>query len=576
MAKVTNSLKGRPIKRFFRLLSLERKEIAHIYLYAIFSGLIYLSLPLGIQAIISQVLANELSSSWGLLIFVVTLGTVVVGGLQLMQVSITEMIQQRIFTRASFEFAYRIPRLKMEAITSYYPPELVNRFFDTLNIQKGLPKLLIDFSTASLQIIFGLVLLSFYHTYFIFFGILLILILLLIFRFTGPVGMRTSLEESKHKYQVAYWLEEVARTLRSFKLAGETDLALEKTNEEVSKYLDARKRHFRVLIVQFSNIIAFKTIITAALLLIGSILLIDRQLSIGQFVASEIIIITIINSVEKLVLSMETIYDVLTAVEKLGKVTDLPLEAHEGTNFKNVSTGKGIEVNLKSVSFKLPGQVVKSLDDVSFEIGAGEKVCIAGAGNSGKIMLLNVISGLYHSFEGSMTYNGIPLSNIDPISLRSFIGDCFSQRSLFRGTVVENMTMGSPDVSMDDVRWALDKLNLTDYILAMPDGYQTRLVPEGPQFASVTVKKMILARCIAKRPEMLLMDDMFYMWTTEEKEQVCEFLTCAEMRTVVAITNDKFFASRCDKIIVMEEGTVKYIGTYPEVTSQPFFEELFH
>ncbi len=576
MAIETESLKGKPIKRFFRLLSLEKKEIGHIYFYAILSGLIYLTLPLGIQAIISQVLANELSSSWGLLIFVVTVGTAVVGGLQLMQISITEMLQQRIFARASFEFAYRIPRITMESLSHYYPPELVNRFFDTLNIQKGLPKLLIDFSTASLQIIFGLILLSFYHPFFIFFGILLITILLLIFRFTGPAGLRTSLEESKYKYQVVYWLEELARTLRSFKLAGETNLALEKTDEEVSKYLDARKSHFRVLVIQFGNIIAFKTLITAILLLIGSVLLIQRQMNVGQFVASEIIIILIINSVEKLILSMETIYDVLTAVEKLGTVTDLPLERHQGTNFHNISTGKGIEITLKDVNFQLPGQTVRSLTDVSFEISAGEKVCISGPGNSGKTMLLNVISGLYQSFEGTLAYNGIPLSNIDPISLRSFIGDCFSQKTLFRGTVEENMTMGSPEISLNDVIWALEKLNLNELILSMRDGYQTKLVPEGPQFAPATVKKFILARCIAKRPELLLMDDLFYVWTPEEKEQICEFLTCAEMRTVVAVTNDKFFASKCDRIIVMDEGTIQYIGTYPEVTSQPFFEELFH
>ncbi|MEM7510853.1 MAG: ABC transporter transmembrane domain-containing protein, partial [Bacteroidota bacterium] len=400
-----NSLVGKPLKRFFRLLSLEKKEIGHVYIYAIFNGLIYLSLPLGIQAIISQVLANQLSSSWVLLIIVVTLGTAVVGGLQIMQMSITEMIQQRIFTRASFEFAYRIPRIKMEALAKYYPPELVNRFFDTMNVQKGLPKILIDLSTAGIQIIFGLILLSFYHPFFIIFGLFLVLLLFLIFRYTGPQGLVTSLEESNHKYEVVYWLEEMARALSSFKLAGETDLALKKTDGLVSNYLSARKKHFRVLITQFSNIVAFKTIVTAGLLILGSILLIERRMNVGQFVASEIIILMVISSVEKLIQSMETIYDVLTGMEKIGKVTDLPLERHKGMEFENINTGQGIDIQFKNVDFKFPYDYDLSLKNVSFDILPGEKVCISGPSGSGKSMLLNVLSGLYEHYNGIIAFN---------------------------------------------------------------------------------------------------------------------------------------------------------------------------
>ena len=120
---------GQPVKRFLRLLSLERREIGHIYFYAIFHGVIYLSLPLGIQAIISLVMANQLSSSWGLLVVIVTVGTILAGVLQLMQITITESLQQRIFTRASFEFAYRIPRIRIESLSKYYPPRIGQSLF---------------------------------------------------------------------------------------------------------------------------------------------------------------------------------------------------------------------------------------------------------------------------------------------------------------------------------------------------------------------------------------------------------------------------------------------------------------
>ena len=190
-----------PVQRFFRLLKPESKDILYIYTYAIFNGLINLSLPLGIQAIINLISGGQFSTSWTVLIIFVMIGIGMTGGLQVFQLTITERLQQRIFTRASFEFAYRIPRIKLEAVHKSYVPELVNRFFDTLSVQKGLSKILIDFSTATLQVLFGLILLSFYHPFFVLFGIALLLIVYLIFRFTGPQGLTTSLRESKYKYE---------------------------------------------------------------------------------------------------------------------------------------------------------------------------------------------------------------------------------------------------------------------------------------------------------------------------------------------------------------------------------------
>jgi len=567
---------AKPLKRFLALLSVDRKDIFYVSLYAAFNGIIYLSLPLGIQAIISQVLANQLSTSWMILIFVVTLGTIVFGGLQIMQLAITEMLQQRIFTRSAFEFAFRLPRMKMEALTKSFPPELVNRFFDTQNIQKGLPKLLIDFSTASLQILFGLVLLSFYHPFFVFFGLTLLALLFIIFWITGPKGLRTSLQESDYKYQVAFWLEEIARTLSTFKLAGDTDLALRKTDEIVSKYLVARKQHFRVLITQFANVVGFKTTITAGLLVLGSILLIRREINVGQFVASEIIILIVLSSVEKVIMSMDTVYDVLTAVEKLGKVMDIPLERHEGINFGEICKNEGIALTMKNVSFSYPGYSTRSLRNISLQVNAGEKICLSGFSGSGKTMLLNVLSGLYDSYAGIITYNNVSIKDIDSLSVRSYIGDCLSQKILFRGTVTENLTMGRKNVGIDEINWALQRLNLLDFVHSLPDGLHTQLLPEDIQIPQGLARKLILARCLTKQPHLLVMEDFFSLWEPKDRAQICEFLTCGETKTVIAASNDKNFAQMCDRVIVMDEGMIVDDDTYDNISQKPYFEDLFH
>ncbi len=557
------------------MLSLDRREIGFIYIYAIFNGLITLSLPLGIQAIIGLTLANEISSSWVVLIAVVTLGTAVAGIMQILQISLTEVLQQRIFARSAFEFAWRLPRLKLEKLTSYYPPELVNRFFDTLSVQKGIPKILIDFSQAILQIIFGIILLSFYHPLFIFFGLGLLLLLVLIIRLTGPQGLETSLQESDFKYQVAYWLEEIARTLTSFKLSGETSLNIDHTNEMVKKYLIARKKHFRILIFQFGNVVGFKTVVTAGLLILGSTLLIERQINLGQFVASEIIIILIINSVEKLVLSAETVYDVLTAMEKLGKITDLPLERHEGIDFQQEDLELPLNLKLKDVSFSFPGDPKPSLFHLGLEAGMGKSICISGPNGSGKSLVLSLISGLYENYSGLISYNDIPIRNYDPITFRGHIGDCLNQKVLFRGTVMENLTMGREGVNIESVRWVLEKLELTEFIHSLPFGLQTELVPEAPQLPESISRKLILARSIVKRPRMLVMDDFLRSLDPGERDRIGSFLTECPLWTLVAASNDPLFAEKCDHIYIMNQGTITDSGTFEEIASRPYATQVY-
>ena len=228
-----------PWRRFLGLVKLERKDIFQISYYAIFEGLVSLSLPLGIQAIINLIQGAQVSASWVVLVVLVTMGVVFSGILKLMQLRIIETIQQRIFTRASFELSYRFPKIKMKELRNYYLPELANRFFDTLTIQKGLSKILIDVPSAFLQIMFALLLLSFYHPFFIIFGLLLLLLIYILFKLTAQRGIETSLDESKNKYKVVHWLQEVARSVVSFKLSGKTSLALEKNDALVNKYLNS-------------------------------------------------------------------------------------------------------------------------------------------------------------------------------------------------------------------------------------------------------------------------------------------------------------------------------------------------
>jgi ABC-type bacteriocin/lantibiotic exporter with double-glycine peptidase domain len=288
--------------------------------------------------------------SWIVLVIIVIIGVALVGILSIMQLRITENLQQKIFVRSSFEFGYRLPKIKFEELYNQYPPELANRFFDTITIQKGASKLLIDFSTAILQIVFGIILLSLYHPFFIFFGLTLLLLLYIIFKFSYNSGLSTSLKESKYKYKVVSWLQEIARNNFSFRKETSFEFALNKNNNLVSQYLDYRERHFEIIKRQYFQLIIFKVIITAGLLFIGGYLVLNQKMNIGQFVAAEIIILLVINSVEKIVVGLETLYDVLTAVEKIGQITDLQTETSQ--SLTNEICYNNISIEAENINYK--------------------------------------------------------------------------------------------------------------------------------------------------------------------------------------------------------------------------------
>ena len=572
-----NRLTMTPIQRFFKLLQLDRKEISYIYLYAIFGGLITLSLPLGVQAIIGLIIGGSVSSSWVLLITVVTLGTLLNGVLKVMQLTVTETIQQHIFTRSAFDLAFRFPRIKTEAVHNEFAPELANRFFDTLTIQKGLPKILMDFSTGILQVFFGLLLLSFYHPLFIAFGFLLLFIVGLIFWFTGPQGLKTSLHESKYKYKVAYWLEELARTMGTFKLAGRSELPMKRTDGLVSGYLSARKQHFRVLIMQYYAIVAFKVLVTAGLLILGSLLVMDNRINIGQFVAAEIVIILIMASVEKLILTMENIYDVLTALEKIGALHDLPIDKEDGIAFEKLDSGTGMAVELQGITFQFSDAEKPTLNNVNLSIASGEKVCISGYNQAGKSTLLQIITGIFSDFKGSLSFNKIPIRNIDAVSLRAHIGDHMpTEEDIFQGSLMENISLGHDEVGLEDVVRAIEQVGLMGFVKRLPDGYDTQLLPGGKNLPRSVVAKIILARSFASRPLLLAIEEPFQHLDFNERVRLADLLTDPDRAwTLVVVSNDPMLAAKCDRVVVMKKGRIVEEGSFEKIKACQHFEPVF-
>lgn len=548
--------KNNPVIRIMQLVALEKKEITAVYFYAILNGLIQLSLPLGIQAIVGFVLGASMRASLVVLIVLVVAGVLAAGMMQVNQMKIIEKIQQKLFVRYSLAFADHIPKLDLKKTNSYYLPELVNRFFDVPVLQKSLSKLLLDIPTASIQILFGLILLSFYHPAFILFGIVLVFLLWLILYYTGQRGLETSLEKSTYKYKVAAWLEESARVIKSTKLAKANNLHLEKTDDLVSGYLSARNRHFGILLLQYNVLVIFKTIVTAAMLIVGTFLLVNMQINIGQFIAAEIVILLVLNSVEKLIMNLNSVYDTLTAVEKLANLTDKPIET-EGT-LELPPGEQGLKLEMKNLSFSYTDET-DILKNISLRIGPGEKVCITGKDGSGKSTLLRVMAGAYSDFRGSCLINDVPMNNYTRDSLRQRTGVLLNDQDIFQGTLWENITLGNDDIETSDVIDLLSKAGLQSFYASLPNGFDTILDPTGKRLPKTVVHKILLVRALVGSPSLLLLEDPWMGVDEEHREQIIRLLLNNRNVTVVVVSNDAGFARMCGQVIRIENGSTSTI-----------------
>lgn len=535
-----------PVARLWKLVQEEKSEISAIYFFAILSGLIQLTLPVGIQAIIGFVLGGTLSASLTLLITILVLAVLFTGIIQVNQMKVIEKIQQRIFVRYSFAFADRIPKLDLKKVDSFYLPELVNRFFDTVSLQKGFAKLLLDLPLSIIQIFFGLILLSFYHPFFILFGVLILALLWLILRTTGHRGLQSSLAESRYKYAVVGWLEEIARLVKTFKFSNAA-LHLEKADEKTTNYLQARTSHFKILELQYKVLVAFKLLITAAMLIGGVILLLNQQINIGQFVAAEIIIITIIASIEKIITNLDSVYDIMTAVEKIGKLTDKPIES---SGSYKLEPSNQLSISAEKLCFSYGDNVV--IADVSFSIEPGEKVCITGRAGSGKSTLLKLLTGIYKDYKGQLLINKIPIANYNFSTLRERMGILFQQENIFNGSLLENITMGRLNPDMEFINELCERTGLLSFLSRLPEGYDTELDPSGFRLPRNVVQKILLVRALAHRPSLLIMEEPWQDIEEEYRLAIQDLILNARYSTVIVATSDESFSRKCNQTIQLE------------------------
>jgi ABC-type bacteriocin/lantibiotic exporter with double-glycine peptidase domain len=561
------------VSRLWELLTKDRREILVVFFYAGLAGLFSLTLPLSVGAIVQLIQGGLIIQSATILIAYVIVGTIVAGILQVLQLGIVERIQQRVFARMALEYAFHLPRIRYAISLREDLPESMNRLFEAALIQKSLAKFLLDTSQALLTIFFGLILLTFYHPYFTLVGLLLVLTLAVIVWITGPKGLTTSLLESKYKYRAVHWLEEIARSFHAFKFAGRSELALGRMDAILTKYLKYRQKHFKVLVQQAVSIVAFKTLITAALLIVGTVLVVNRQITLGQFVASELVVVTVLAGVEKLVFSLSVVYDMLTSVEKAGHVTALPVDEIGRTALP--VTARGMSIETRDLRYGYGDGTPDVLHDVNLKLAPGQRVALTGFKGAGRSTLLRLLGGLLEDYQGTVLVDGVSMHEIDRELMRERIGQVLSLTDLFEGTIAENIAVGRAHIGEIEVWEAIRLVGLEAEVQAMRDGLQTRIVNGGRSLPSNVATKLLLAQGIAGNPRLVLFDDLFMNLLADDRRRLLSILSDpARPWTVIAVSHDPVLLESFGRVLVVRDGTIAADGTFAEVRDDPYCEQL--
>lgn len=547
-----------PHRRLFSLLRPEKLDIGIICLFSIITGLLYLSTPLAVDAVVQNIAFGGQQQVYvqTLLIFSATL-FIFLGLLSLIsaaQHSIAELIQQRIFVRISADLAFRLPRLKWESFEKSKSVELINRFLDVATLQKSSALILLDAVNVLLSAIIGMVVLAFYHPYLLAFDFILIVSLLVVFFVLGRKGVDTSIDESYSKHAVGGWFEQVVMFPFLFKWEQAKSYSMKVADQLVNDYLTKRKNHYRVLIRQIMGLLAIQAMASSLLLAIGGWLVLSGELTLGQLVASELIVSAIVAALVNLGKHVEAWYDAMAVTDKLGSLVDLDVEQETGEKFHPKENG--FELSIRDLRFAY-GNQEPIFEKINLEIKESEIIGITGPVGAGAGTLLEILYGLRPVKEGMIFLNGQDMKHLNIVDIRSRV-ILIRGVELFEGTILDNVRLGNDSITISKVNEALDAVGLLDKIRELPDGVNSQLKMGGRPLSDSERIELCVARALLAKPDLLLIDKILDGLDPESSACLFEALfECNSLRTVIIASRDRNILGRCPRVYQLESKTAR-------------------
>jgi len=532
-----------PLSRFRSLLRLEMRDIWTLILFALVAGVMSLATPLAVESLVNTVAWGTYLQPLFVLSFILLCFLSFAGFLRALQTVIAEVLQQRIFVRIVGDLGYRFARARREALDGEDAAELSNRFFDIMTIQKATALLLLDGMAIVVQTIIGLILLAFYHPFLLGFDIVLVLSMTVITWMLGRGAIRSAISESIVKYRIGHWMQDVLANPTAFHMHGGSDYAVDHTNRMTVEYLLARRNHFRVLLRQFAFALGLQAVASTVLLGVGGWLVVSGELTLGQLVASELVVTAIVSAFSKIGKSLESFYDLMAAVDKVGHLLDLPVEPAP----QYCHPGEGpAQVRWQNLALT-SADPHHSLSNYTIDPGA--RVGVTGCSSSGKTWLFEVLAGLRQPPQGFAEVAGLDVREVDLISNGSLVSLARSPE-IFHGTLLENVRLGRGWLSESNVRSAMELVGVWDEALELSHGIDTMLQTGGYPLSNAQRARLMLARAIVAQPRVLLIDGTLDLLPPPERLEVWEKLSSKlHPWTLIICTYDERILASCDQTI---------------------------
>jgi putative ABC transport system ATP-binding protein len=535
-----------PWDRLRFLMRPERSDIGVILVFAAVEGLLALATPIAVEALVNTVAMGQLFQPLIVLTVFVFAFLAFGAGLKALQTVVVETIQKRLFARVAGDLAYRLPRVTARATRETHLPELVNRFFDVITVQKVASGLLLDGVSLVIGTLVGMLVLGFYHPWLLWIDLVLLSLMLVVIVFLGRGAVDTSIKESKRKYAMAAWLEDLAASPLTFHYEGAADFALDRTDRLTFEYLESRGKHFKILMRQVIAALLLQALGSSVLLGAGGWLVMQGQLTLGQLVAAELIVAVIVRSFVKLGKHIESFYDLLASVDKLGYLFDLPIQRQQG--LMSLACEGPARVDVRDLTF-CSGDSSPIFEGLSLHIAAGDRLAVTGPSGSGKSLLVDLVAGWAEPQRGEIVIDDIDPQDVRPDVLHRRV-TVVRQPEVFTGTISENVHLGRPGVSLHDVRQALARVGLLNAIQALPEGLDALLNPGGTPFTELQLRRLTLARAIVGGPRLLIIDGLLDAFSDGDALTLgSEVAARRQPWTLILVTGRESLAAICDQRI---------------------------
>lgn len=303
---------------------------------------------------------------------------------------------------------------------------------------------------------------------------------------------------------------------------------------------------------------------TVAVIWYGGSLVIHGQLSLGELIAFSTYLGQLIQPVRRIGLIIPAISLAAAAGERIFDILDTPSEVQEEPDAIPLPLAQG-HVIFDHVSFGYIRRH-KVLNDVSFEAQPGEIIALLGATGSGKSSIINLIPRFYDPTEGVVTIDGYDLRKVTISSLRDQIGIVLQETTLFAATIEENIAFGRPDATHEEVVEAAKAAQAHNFIISMPEGYETRVGERGMTLSGGQKQRTAIARALLKDPRILILDDATASVDTETERQIQAALArLMQGRTSFVIAQRLSTVRLASQILVLEKGRIAARGNHQEL-----------